>query len=80
VLDALSVLSLATVTSGGDSTLVYDGNGQRIRKTENGQTILYINRYFEKNLKTGEVTTYYYMGGRLVSMRKGASLMLVWLY
>ena len=66
-----------TVTSGGGSSFVYDGDGRRIKKTENGQTILYINQYFEKNLTTGEVITYYYMGARSVSMRKDSSLMYV---
>lgn len=48
----------------GTSTFVYDGNGSRVKKTEGGQTILYINQYYEKNLTTGEITTYYYSGAR----------------
>jgi len=28
------------------------------RKTEGGETILYVNKYYEKNLTTGENTTY----------------------
>lgn len=33
-----------------------------------------MNQYYEKNLDTGEVTTYYYLGGKLVAMRKGTTL------
>ena len=49
------------------NTYVYDGYGDRVKKTENGETIIYINDYYEKNLTTGEVTTYYYLGGQLVA-------------
>lgn len=45
-----------------------------VKKTEGGETILYINKYYEKNLDTGEVTTYYYLGERLVAMREGTTL------
>jgi RHS repeat-associated protein len=57
-----------------NSTFVYDGDGNRVMKTENGETILYINRYYEKNLTTSEVTTSYYLGGRLIAQRVGVTL------
>jgi RHS repeat-associated protein len=64
-----------SVTSGNvTSTFVYDGDGNRVKKTEGGQTILYINGCYEKNLATGNVTTYYYLGGRLVAMRQSVTL------
>ncbi|MBI2832764.1 MAG: hypothetical protein HYX79_10960, partial [Chloroflexi bacterium] len=34
----------------GGASFVYDGDGNRVKKTEGGQTILYINKYYEKNL------------------------------
>jgi YD repeat-containing protein len=56
-----------SITGGENtSTFVYDGNGNRVKKTEGGETILYVNKYYEKNLTTEEVTTYYYHGGSLV--------------
>jgi RHS repeat-associated protein len=61
-----------TVTGG--ATFVYDGDGNRVKKTEGGQTILYINQYYEKNLTSGVVTTYYYLGGQLVATREGTTL------
>jgi len=63
-------------TSGrsGDATFVYDGDGNRVKKTEGGETVLYINRYYEKNLTTGNITTSYYHGGRLVAQLEGAEL------
>ncbi|HSW56832.1 MAG TPA: hypothetical protein VLH15_00355, partial [Dehalococcoidales bacterium] len=62
-----------TAVSGGAS-FIYDGDGNRVKKTENGQTILYINKYYEKNLTTGVATTYYYLGGRLIALRTGSQL------
>jgi len=38
-------------------------------KTEAGQTTIYINRYYEKNLTAGEAITSYYLGGKLVAQR-----------
>jgi len=57
-----------------NNTYVYDGDGKRVKKTESGQTILYINQYYEKNLTTGEITTYYFSGGMRIAMRKGTTL------
>ncbi len=53
------------------ATFIYDGDGNRVKKTEAGETVLYINRYYEKNLTTGNVTTSYYLGSRLVAQREG---------
>jgi len=53
----------------GGASFVYDGDGNRVKKTEGGETILYINQYYEKNLTTGVVTTYYYLGGKLSTSR-----------
>jgi RHS repeat-associated protein len=61
---------LTDVTKDGVSgSFVYDGDGNRVKKTEGGQTTVYVNRYYEK---TGaEITTSYYLGSRLVAQRKG---------
>jgi RHS repeat-associated protein len=77
-----------TVTGG--ATFVYDGDGNRVKsrfikiirdfesrdsqKTESSQTILYINKYYEKNLTTSVVTTNYYLGERLIATRAGTTL------
>ena len=53
-----------------------------VKKAENAQTILYVNKYFEKNLTTAEVATYYYpvsgprqaLGDRLVAKRTGTTV------
>jgi hypothetical protein len=57
----------------GGASFVYDGDGNRVKKTEGGETTLCVNRYYEKNLSTGEATTAngditmsYYLGGRLI--------------
>jgi len=31
-------------------------------------------KHYEKNVTTGEVTTYYHFGGKLVALRKGTAL------
>jgi RHS repeat-associated protein len=64
-----------SITDGeSNSTFVYDGNGNRVMKTEGGETILYVNKYYEKNLTTEEETTYYYHGGKLVAKHQGTEL------
>jgi RHS repeat-associated protein len=59
---------------GESATFVYDGDGNRGSRTEGGETVIYVNRFYEKNLDTGTVTTYYYLGDRLVALRNGAAL------
>ena len=56
------------------ATFVYDGDGNRVKKTEGGQTILYVNKYYEKNLTTSEVTTHYYLGDREIAYRNNNGL------
>jgi RHS repeat-associated protein len=41
---------------------------------EGDETILYVNNYYEKNLTTGVVTTYYYLGGKLIAKRTATTL------
>jgi RHS repeat-associated protein len=60
--------------NGTTATFIYDGDGNRVEKIENSETILYINKYYEKNLTTGNVTSYYYLGGRLVAMKQDSNL------
>ncbi|MEW6033336.1 MAG: RHS repeat-associated core domain-containing protein [Chloroflexota bacterium] len=75
--DVESHLSRVEGTGGGYSgttTFVYDGDGNRIKKTEGGQTVVYVNRYYEKNTTTGEATSHYYLGGQEVAIKKGAVL------
>jgi RHS repeat-associated protein len=62
------------ITITGGAAFVYDGDGNRIKKTEGWQTTLYINLYYEKNLTASEVTTYYYFGGKLIAQRKAGTL------
>jgi RHS repeat-associated protein len=62
------------VSVSGGASFVYDGDGNRVKKTEGGQTTLYVNKYYEKNLSTGEATTNYYLGGKLIAQRKGTTL------
>jgi RHS repeat-associated protein len=45
-----------------------------VKKTEGGQTTVYVNKYYEKNITTAEVTTSYYLGGKLIALRKGTTL------
>ena len=61
-------------TVSGGASFVYDGDGNRVKKTEGGETILYVNKYYEKNITTSEVTTSYYLGDKLAAQRKGTTL------
>jgi RHS repeat-associated protein len=58
----------------GGASFIYDGDGNRVKKTEGGQTILYINQYYEKNLTTSVITTSYYLGGKLIAQKEGSTL------
>ncbi len=60
--------------SGNVTAFVYDGDGNRVKKITGGATILYVNKYYERNLTTGENVTYYYLGDRLVSTQNGTTL------
>jgi RHS repeat-associated protein len=62
------------VSIGASATFVYDGDGTRVKKTEGGETVLYVNKYYEKNLTTAVVTTSYYLGDRLIAQREGETL------
>jgi RHS repeat-associated protein len=62
---------------GGGSTIatfVYDGDGNRIKKTQDGSTILYVNQYYEKNLTSGVVTSHYYLGGKEVAVKVSSTV------
>jgi RHS repeat-associated protein len=64
-----------SITDGvNTTTFVYDGDGNRIKKIEGGHTTVYIGKYYEKNISTGIITTYYYLGDRLVALRSGTNL------
>jgi RHS repeat-associated protein len=52
---------------------VYDGDGNRVLKTEGGETTVYVNQYYEKNLTTSVVTTHYYLGDREIAYRTNGS-------
>ena len=63
---------LASVTWPSNSvSFVYDGDTNRLLKTENGATTLYIGNIYEKSGST--ITKYYYFNGQRVAMRKGPS-------
>ena len=61
---------LISVTGGAQaSAMVYDGDGNLVKKTVGSTTTVYIGAYFER---TGDVTTsYYYAGGTRVAKRSG---------
>ncbi|MBI2854591.1 MAG: hypothetical protein HYX87_06710 [Chloroflexi bacterium] len=58
----------------GTSTYTYDGDGRRIKKAEGGNTIVYVGRYYEKNITTSTETSHYYLGGQQVAIKKGSTL------
>ena len=72
--DAMNRLS--RVLEGGVpiATFTYDGNGQRIKREEGGETTVYVGKYYEKNLTTGVETFNYYLGNRLVAFERGGEL------
>ena len=61
-------------TISGGTSFVYDGDGNRVEETTGGQTTVYINQYYQKNITTGVATTYYYLGSQLVAQNTGSTL------
>jgi RHS repeat-associated protein len=60
-----------TLMTGGAS-FSYDADGNRVKKSEGGQTTIYVNKYYEK---TGnEITTSYYLENKMIAQRKGTTL------
>jgi len=55
------------------ASYVYDGDGVLVQKVAGGQTTVYVGPHYEKNLTTGVVTKYYYLGGQRVAMVQGGT-------
>jgi YD repeat-containing protein len=59
-------LSVVTNTVTGLVTrFTYDGDGQRVKKTEGATSTVYVGAIYEKNVTTGVTTTYYYAAARV---------------
>ena len=56
------------------ASYAYDGDGVLVKKVAGGQTTVYVGPHYEKNLTTGVVTKYYYLGGQQVAMRVGSNV------
>ncbi|MBN1692598.1 MAG: hypothetical protein JW845_03485 [Dehalococcoidales bacterium] len=65
---------IAVSGNGTTAFFICDSDGNRVKKLENGETTIYVNKYYEKNLTTGNVTTSYYLGGRLVATKENEVL------
>jgi RHS repeat-associated protein len=52
---------------------LYDGDGNRVAKIENGKTTFYFGDY-EKDKQSGEITKYYTSGSKKVAFKKSNSL------
>jgi RHS repeat-associated protein len=61
---------VSIVKDGVTTTFVYDGDGKRIKQTVGAVVTTYINQYYEKS--GTDVTTSYYLGGKLIALRKGS--------
>ena len=54
------------------ASMVYDGDGHRVKTTINGVTTVYVGNYYEK---TGSaVKKHYYAGGARVALRDSGTL------
>jgi RHS repeat-associated protein len=68
-------LSVVTNTASGMVTQFhYDGDGQRVKKTEGVTTTVYVGTIYEKNVTTGVTTTYYFAAGQRIATRQGGTL------
>ena len=65
---------LASVVSGTTTTtFAYDAKAARVSKSiSGGSSTHYVNKYFEKDVTTGEATKHYFLGQRTVGVKKGS--------
>jgi RHS repeat-associated protein len=62
---------LIGVSENGETTAyVYDGESKRVKQTVGSVTTTYVNQYYEKS--GTEITTSYYLGSKLIALRKGS--------
>jgi len=66
--------SVSAVTPTLDVRYFYDADNQLVRKLIGGAHTIYIGNYYERNLSTGIMTQYYYLGGRRMAMRVGTTV------
>jgi RHS repeat-associated protein len=56
------------------ATYTYDRDGNRVKKEENGETTVYIGKYYEKNVTTGTETLYYFLGNKPVAYQVNSTV------
>jgi YD repeat-containing protein len=66
---------LAQVKQGSTvlASYTYDGDGVLVKKVAGGQTTVYVGPHYEKNLTTGVITKYFYLGSQRVALRQGGT-------
>ena len=65
---------ISITTNGTTAYYVYDGDGNRVMQTENSQTTLFVNQYYNINLATSTNTSYYYLGSQLIAQSVNSTL------
>jgi hypothetical protein len=66
-------VSVSVRLSASESADDVPGDGNRVKKVQNGVTTIYIGPIYEKNLNNGEVTTYSFAGAQRIAMRETTS-------
>lgn len=59
-------------TLAAETRFLYDGDGNRVAKIEEGKTTLYVGE-MEKDLSSDQVTKYYSLGGKRVALRESTN-------
>jgi RHS repeat-associated protein len=66
---------VVTNTVTGEVTrFAYDGDGQRVARVDAGGMTVYVGDILEKNVTTGETTTYYYASAQRIALRRGGQV------
>lgn len=63
---------LTSITVSGTTSYVYDGDGNRVKKTVGSTSTYYVGNYYE--VTNGAVTKYYYFGKQRVAMKVGSAV------
>ena len=65
---------LTSVSGSTTASMVYDGDGNRVKATIGGTTTVFIGKHFEWTGSTSTLIKYFYAGNERVAMKKGSTV------
>jgi RHS repeat-associated protein/uncharacterized repeat protein (TIGR01451 family) len=72
--------SRITIPNIADETYTYDANGERLTRTVNGVTTVYLAGIWEEEIQTGVTRSHYALQGKVVAQRSSSSNQVLYLH